>query len=379
MADNDPIPKLRVIEDEDVPAESVIRLGKEKPEKAPAQRLQQDPVPTVRPVPEPRPVVPEAASRLESVTREHFEGRSVEPGVEAIYDPQTTQETIEQPWGGQEKQVSGIPYGWFVLIGLLVAGGGIWSILKMKEGEKKVTVAHETVREKVVQAEKEEADARELVDEVETVVRNYLAADTLEKITPLIRQPERVRPLIEKTWQTEPKKAAKFLRLKMFQPANIEGKPFWVVSAEVADGPAENLLLEQTGDAEVKVDWETHVCYQPMAWGDFIVARPSDQSYDFRVFVMRDSFYSHEFSDSSKWRSFRLTTKNSVEHLFGYVAAGSEMAKQLDDACAGSPRNMASAILRLRFLPEAGSPRGVVIEKMVAPRWVYAVEPSDAP
>lgn len=380
MAENDPIPKLRVLEDqEESPAEGVVRLGPQKPEKAPAQRLQQDPVPTVRPVYEAPAPVPEAAARLESTTREAFEGRSVEPGVEAIFDQHAAAETVEQPWGGEEKRVSGIPYGWFILIGLIVAGGGVWSLLKMKEGEKKAAVVAETVREKVEKDEQDEAVARDLVTEVEKTVRGYLAADTPEGIAPFIRQPKRVLPLLEKEWQLHPKKAEKFLRLTMFQPAMIEGKSFWVVRAEVENAPSENLLLEQYGDAEVKVDWETNICYQPMAWGDFIVARPSDHSLDLRVMVERDTFYSHEFSDSKKWRCFRLTAKNSVEHLFGYVAADSETARLLDTYCAGSPRNIASTILRLRFLPESGTPRGVVIDKIVEPRWVYVTEPTDAP
>jgi hypothetical protein len=380
MAENDPTPKLRIIEEqEETPAESVVRLGGGKTEKAPAQRLQQDPVPAVRPVHEAPATTPEAAARLESVAREHFEGRSVEPGVEAIFEQQAAAATVEQPWGGEEKRVSGIPYGWFVLIGLLVISGGVWSLLKMKEGEKKVAIAHGTVREKVEKDEQDEAVARELVDEVESVVRSYLAADTQEKILPLVRQPERVRPLIEKAWQTRPKKAVKFVRMRMFQPALLDGKPFWVVRAEVEDGPAENLLLEQTGDAGVKVDWETHVSYQPIPWEDYIANRAADQSFDFRIYVTPDNFYSHEFADSSKWRCFRLTTKDSAEHLFGYVAADSEAARFLAEACAHAPRGTTAAILRLRRLPESGSPRGVVIEKIVAPRWVHVTEPADAP
>jgi len=380
MPEHDPTPKLRVIEDqEETPAEGVVRLGPEKPEKAPNQRLQQDQAPTVRPIQEPRPAPNESPARLESATRDYFDGRSVEPGVEAILDQQVATETIETPWGGQEKRVSGIPYGWFLLIGLVVAGAGLWSILQTKKGEKNVAAAHETVREKVEKDEQKDAAARDLVAEVEKVVRSYLAADTIEDIVPLIRQPERVRPLIEKEWQTKPKVASKFRRLAMFQPATIEGKPFWVIRAEVENSPPENLLLEQTGDAEVKVDWETQVCHQPMPWNDYVSSRPSGQSFDFRVTVERDNFFSHEFSDASKWRCFRIGAKNSVERLFGYAPADSEIAKFLEAYCAGAPRKTASVILRLRFLPEAGSPRGVVIEKVVAPRWVYLKDPTDAP
>jgi hypothetical protein len=201
----------------------------------------------------------------------------------------------------------------------------------------------------------------------------------MEALLPLVRHPERVRPLIEGRWKTNPKKAQKFHRLAMFQPAMLDGKPFWVVRAEVEGGSPENLLLEQTGEAEVKVDWETQVGHQPMPWSEYIARRPSDKSMDFRVWAVRDNHYSHEFSDLSRWRCFRITTKDSPEHLFGYAPAGSETAKALEAACAGAPKNIATVILRLRFLPEAGSPRGVVIEKIVEPRWVHVEEPKDAP
>lgn len=381
MADTDPIPKLRVVEDNDSPPESVVRLGREKPVQLPSQRLQPAAVPTLRTIEqsEPAEARPESAARLESATREYFDGRSVEPGVEAILDQQQTEEGIENPWGDRERRVGGIPYGWFILIALALVGAGIWSLLKMKEGEAKVTVAHETVREKVEEDEKDAAAARELVTAVETVVRKYLAAETIEAITPLVRHPKRVGPLIEEAWKSQPKKALKFTRLAMFQPALLDGKTFWVVRAGVESGEPVNLLLEQTGETEVKVDWETQVTHQPMLWDKYIAERPSDKSYDFRVWAVKDTFFSHEFSDSSRWRCFRLTANQSGEHLFGYAAADSEVAKTLDAYCAGAPRNLATVILRLRFLPASGSQRGVVIEKMVEPRWVHAVDPTDAP
>lgn len=166
----------------------------------------------------------------------------------------------------------------------------------------------------------------------------------------------------------------------MFQPAMLDGVPFWVVRAEVEDGAPENLLLEQIGEADAKVDWETHVCHQPIPWDRYVNERPAGVSMDFRVWAVRDTHFSHEFSDSGRWLCFRLTAKDSDEYLFGYAPADSEVAKVLDTYCAGAPKNLATVILRLHIPESSASPRGVVIEKMVEPRWIHVKDPSkDAP
>ena len=376
MADPDPTPKLRVVEENEAAADDgVVRLGGEKPGSSSVPKLSSPAPQAYKSAATPA----EPAERLEGASREIFEGRSIEPGVEAILEQAATNENIEQPWGAAERRLSGIPYGWFLLIGAVIAGAGIWSFVAMRKGEAKVEVAHEVVREKVEEDIKKEADARELVDKVEEVVRQYLAADTIDAIIPLVRHPDRVRPLIEEAWKTRPKKALAFKRLAMFQPAQLDGKPFWIVRAELEGGGAENLLMEDGGLEDLRVDWETQVTHQPIPWEEYVAKRPSDRSYDFRLWAVRDNHYSHEFADSSKWRCFRIITKDSQENLYGYAPVDSEIAQTLDKHCDASPRGLATVILRLRALPSSASPRGVVIEKVVAPRWVYVEEPKDAP
>ncbi len=371
MSEPEPIPKLRIVEDQDAPAEDVVRLGglgQDTPRSSGAARQPAAPAPA-----------PEPAARLESASREHFEGRSVEPGMEAILDRPESTENVESPWGGSGHRLSGIPYGWFLLLALLLAGAGFWSLRAMKKGEDKAEASRVVLQEKIEEDKQEDAEARVLVDAVEDRVRAYLAAETVEGLLPHVRHPERVRPLIEETWKTRPRPSRKFNRMTMFQPALLDGKPFWVVRAEVEGGEAENILLEQTGPAEVKIDWETHTGYQPMPWDRYATERPDSRSLDFRVWAQRDLHFSHEFSDSGKWRSFRLTAKDSVEHLFGYAEAGSETDRLLETYCAGAPRKTATVLLRLRFPPGSGSPRGVLIEKVVETRWVHVEDPSDAP
>ena len=362
MSESDP--KLRIVDDQDEKADEVVRLKAtgtsfDQVERLTPKKVLQD----------------EEPERLESQPRENFEGRSQEPGVEAILDKEEIVENVEQPWGLRDGRLAGVPYGWFVLVMVAVIAACVWAAIQMQKGEQQVAVRLQEVRDMNEDDAAEDRAARELVDRIEKLVSDYLAADTLDKILPLVRQPERVKPLIEAEWKVRPKQALKFARVTMFQPASIPSSTFWIIRAEVRDGEPQNLIVEQKGETDVRVDWETHVCYQPMDWGRYIAERPS-AAMDFRLWITPDSYYSHEFSNAGRWRCYRLKTKGSDDHLFGYAPADSDIARELDRFFQGNSGGMATVIARLRFPAGGNSPRGVVIDKLIEPRWMYVTDPS---
>jgi hypothetical protein len=363
---SDPSPKLRVIDEDPAESAEVVRLGGKGVPAGSVERIQAAPP---KEVPE----------RLETEVRESFEGRSIEPGVETILEKQVVAANVEQPWGVGDGRLAGVPYGWFVLILAVLAGAGLWSIRSIRQGEVQLDVQHGAVWDKVAKEEDETRAARKLVERVEEVVAAYLAADTLEEVLTWVRQPERVRPMIEEEWKSHPKRSLEFVRMGVFQPLDLDGRTFWVVSVEVDGGAVEHLQLEQSGEFEVKVDWETHVRRQPMDWDRYVAGRPAD-ALDFRVWAVPDTLYSHEFSDSGRWRCFRLLAPDSDEYLFGYAATGSEIATELEALSGMNSDARAAVILRLKAPAESASPRGVVIEKIVAPRWLILDAPSkDSP
>ena len=356
-------PKLRVVDDEAENADNgVVRLKAAGTSFDEVERL----------APE---KVAEDPERLESERRALFEGRSLEPGVEAILDQEEVAENVEQPWGESGRRLGGVPYGWFVLVVGAVIAAGVWAVNKTHTGEQVVEQRLAEVREKDEDDAAEERAARELVDRIEKVVSDYLAADTVEKIVPLVRHPDRVKPLIEAEWKVRPKRPLKFSRLATFQPASIPQGTFWVIRAEVRDAEPQNLIVEQTGDTDVRVDWETQVCHQPMDWARYIAERPTG-AMDFRVWLTPDSYYSHEFSNAGRWRCYRVTVRDSDETLFGYTLADSPVARELDQYFQLAPNSVATAIVRLRFPAGGTSPNGVVLDKLIEPRWMYVTDPS---
>jgi hypothetical protein len=363
----DPEPKLRVIDETTEEPAEMVRLG--------AGGVS---VETVERLPGRKEKV--APARLEGEARENFDGRSVEPGVEAILDQPGVAESVEQPWGVSDSRLVGLPYGWFVLILMALVAAGVWSLRAMRYGEIKVEIDHGAIREQVAKDVDATQEATQLVERVEEVVAAYLRAETIETILPWVRHPERVRPMIEEAWKIEPKQRLKYERMTLFQPANMERKAFWVVRAEVEEGEMQSLLIEQTGESEVKVDWETHVWRQPMPWNEYFANRPDSGALDFRVWAVPDQFFNHEFSDARRWKCFRLTAKGSEEHLFGYALAGSEECQEMETLCQSAAGQKASLLLRLRIQEGSVSPRGVVIERVVAPRWAIVDDPGeDAP
>ncbi len=358
---SDTPPKLRIVDEEASAEEEVLRLGKEAPERV--ARL--------------KPGGPPEVERIESAPRESFDGRSSEPDMGLLLDAPALAEEVESPWGLKDGRVAGVPYGWFVLVGLMLAGLIVWSIRAAGRGERNVEETKREVMRIVEDDAAAEAAATQLVDRVEQVLRRYLAADTVEDTLPWIRDPERVRPLLEDWMARHPGRSLKFTRMGMFHPSLLEN--FWLVRVDVENGPTQHIQLEQTGDTEVKVDWESHVCYQPMLWDHFAAKRPDDRALDFRVWATPDNHFSHEFSDSGRWVCFRLTARDSEEWLYGYAPAGSEAASWMTLATQASRNAMTPFLLRLRVPTQAASPRGAVIESVLTQGWTIVDGPKDGP
>jgi hypothetical protein len=141
----------------------------------------------------------------------------------------------------------------------------------------------------------------------------------------------------------------------------------------------QKLIIEIDPAGKPLIDWETLVCYQPMPWDRFASERPAGSSMDFRVYVERDTFFSHEFSDADQWLCFRLTALEAEESMFGYVRADSEEARTLLEALVKNGGGRASMILRLGIPERLQSRQGVVIEKVLSARWIYIDPPEAAP
>ena len=145
-------------------------------------------------------------------------------------------------------------------------------------------------------------------------------------------------------------------------PLTLSGRPFWQVLAVIDATHGEAILLEQISDTEVRVDWESHVDYQPMPWQDY-ARNPSAKAMAFRVMVEESPRYVGEFMDERRWASFRLSNPDTEEILYGYVLRDSALHGRIQNALARSSRRM---ILRLQGSSEIKARQSVVIHELIS-------------
>jgi hypothetical protein len=209
-------------------------------------------------------------------------------------------------------------------------------------------------------------------------VKGFFDAQTVDSLAPFCRHSSRVKPLMEQYYGGKKVPLNRLLRVMQLEPLTIDNRPnFWVLIVELANHETRNLALEILENGEPRVDWETMVCYQPMDWKTYSQERPNTVSMDFRVNVEANDFYSHEFANPKEWESFRLTTRDSGEILYGYAKAGTPEAKEIIENLVANGGRKCSMILRLSIPKGMQSPHAVVIERLLSTRWMYLDPPPD--
>jgi hypothetical protein len=368
MAREDKPLRLRTVDDETVEAVPVVRLENRETE---ARERDAKPV---------RLGAVEAdlpSRRLDLPSREEIELRTHQPGIELLIEPEIANpDLLEENWGEATVRRNPIPWGWFALIGLTITGAVIWSLTRVENADEQLDQIRETTQSVLVDEEKEEMEASRLVDRIDRQLRAYFNATTVDALATMIRHPDRVVPLTKRYYTERPVFTARLRSIKVMQPLTLDNRGnFWMASVILENGMVRNMIIEIDEDGRPLIDWETLVCYQPLSWDEFVSRRPTGTSMDFRVYVERDNFYSHEFADSDQWTSFRLTALDSEETLFGYAHAGSAEAKAIEQIIGQNQAGRATLILRLSIPEGLASRRGAVIEKMVNSRWLYVLPP----
>jgi hypothetical protein len=370
MARDDKPLELRPVDDEVVETTPVIRLDNPETE---GREKDSKPVRLVTHAAE-----DDESRRLALPAKEQVELRTHQPGIDSLIDTEVLNpDVLEQKWGETSSRRNPVPWGWFALIGLVIAGLVIWSISHVGKSDEKAEQFRAETRIDQVDDAKEDLEAGLLIDRIEAVLRKVCNATSVDELAAIVRHPERVTPLMRKYYESNPLTSVGLKSIKSLQPMTIDRRGnFWVATVLQDDGKSRSLIIEILESGQPRVDWETLVCYQPMKWDDYAVRRPAGTSLDFRVYVQPDNLYSHEFANSDQWMNFHLTALESEEPVFGYVRTDSPEAAVLRRLIDQNGGGRTTLILRLMIPEGLNSPRGVVIEKVVNPRWLYVDSPA---
>lgn len=308
--------------------------------------------------------------------REEMRGKSKKPtGAQLV---EREEYTPEMRWEESAEEKRRVPWGWVAVVCMAFAGGLIWSLIQVGKGKGTREVMEEEVQGVLErEAEEEEAAAR-TIDALERSTRNFFDARSVDELLESVRHPERVRPFLEKYYGEGGVAPRRVRSVENMDPLTIDLMAnFWLVRLLFEDGETADVVTEVVPRDGVRVDWETYVCYQPMDWNDFAMGRPEGFSGDFRVYVEADHYYSHEFSDSERYASFRLTALRGDETLYGYVERSSPLFGKMEEELAKSEGGVTPMLLRLKIPEGVKSDRGVVIEEMIMARWLYLENPME--
>lgn len=328
-----------------------------------------------------QPVQLRIAEEVEVLTTDQKELSKIktqDPCVSAIITDDDEAEDLEEAWGEKKRN---LPSGWLILTALVILGLSSWAMYSVFKAQPTTQQKDNEKKDLLVDLNKENEEVKLTLLNMEDRVRGYLSAPDLETMLQYVRHPDRVKPLMEHYYQSHDITPGEFEQFKRIRSMGLESLSFVYGRVSLTDGTARKVLIEQLSDGSFKVDWESDVCYLPMVWSDYIKQTPAEPM-DMRVHVTPDHFYAFEFRDESKYQCYKITTRDSDEHLFGYVKKGSRAAidiKQLIEKRkfngGGTKEPMT---LRLVFPSDSHSKRCVIIDSMLAPRWTYVTAPPKA-
>lgn len=325
------------------------------------------------------PEEPRAPQRLDLPQHDEDDLRTHQPGIEALIETSGADpDALEQAWEKGAVHRRTIPWGWFVLMGLMLVGSAMWSLKQVREADAQADQILYTTQSVLENDTQQDIEAGKLIDRINTVTKDFFAAKSVEVLCRHVRHPERVKSLMEQYYGGTQISQPAMARSNLLQPLTLDNRAnFWMQSVVLQNQETRNLLIEILESGEPKIDWETMVCYQPMAWDEFARDRPTSTSLDFRVYIEPDNFFSHEFADSTQWNSYRLTALDSEETLFGYSKVNDATSGEILTLLNQNGGRRVSVILRISVPEGIQSRRGVVIEKLLSPRWIF-LDPPEA-
>ena len=334
-----------------------------------------------------KPMVFKEASILEEDDESLGEGwkRSSQSGRLMKRKVVATAHESEQPdWEGEPADhptpESGRMYLWLLLglfaltagLGLFARTAGLGVLVKnFVESRREVVHSEDELTMEDLGLNIDDSDPPEEVDvsvdtvQVEAVVKRFLEAADVDELLGLARNRSRVEPLMRRYYEKNAYNASGFRRLVMSSEMQIKGD-LVSVQVELPDLTRKLIVLERKDDTYI-VDWESWVTYGEMGWKELRASR-STKPVLMRVLISNVEYYNFGFSDENKWQSYRLSSDDKQESLYGYIDVNSEVASKM--RLLNSVRREMALTIRVRFPEGAKADNQVIIEEVIASGWV---------
>lgn len=241
------------------------------------------------------------------------------------------------------------------------------SKLEDKELQKAVTLLTQNLPEKSANGNTPEEPLIEInleqIEACKEVTQQFLEAPNIAALEPIIRDPERVFPLLVEYYANKP-----------YQPESVQdtmddgvsqtiGK-FVSFSVILRDYSKQLIALEVTADGP-KVDWESWVGYSEQTPNDLILTQPTHEVL-LRTKISADSYYNFDFNDDQQWVSYRLHGENNQPSLQAYLDINSPLISNLPRI--GDPPR--AFIIKIKYPQKVRAPDQVILTEVISEGWV---------
>ena len=203
-----------------------------------------------------------------------------------------------------------------------------------------------------------------VLGEAEPLARKFLSATTVEEILPIVRDPAVAEARIRKAHPDGKIDAPGISQFNAGQGMLATGG-LYSIPVLTRDQEARSLAFVQTPEG-LKIDWETWVGWSEIPWGEFRTTKPVVGQV-FRVILSPVDYYNFDFTDDSKWKSYRLESPDKEHAIYGYVEKGSLLDRQVH---LDGDKKSVLMTLSLKFPADARSDSQVQIERYVCDGWV---------
>lgn len=194
----------------------------------------------------------------------------------------------------------------------------------------------------------------------------FLNCESVTELAKLIRDPERVMPLVRSYYERIPFEKVGALEIDEDGVAQVS-KHFASFAVVLKDYSSRPIAVELSEEGAL-VDWESWVGYCEIPWETFVDNKVR-KTTEVRVSVQRAFYYNFSFRDDSQWVCFRLARSPDEPVVFGYLPVDSPILSKL-------PKQNgleATFVLKVRFPDPAVSSNQVLIEEFIQSGWVLGL------
>lgn len=268
-----------------------------------------------------------------------------------------------------------------VIIAILSAGGVGFYMLRQIKIQQELTGSLASIDPGMIVKPAE--DVMRNVENAKIVLKRFLEAESVEKLSAEVRHPEVTRPRMDRYYAAKPLKPRTIKsESQSWIEVRIGDAEFITGRIELDDFRTPSVALEIIPGSDPKMDWESYVNWAEMPWKDFL-RTPPEEAMEYRVRASldsRDQYYNYSFKGREKdLLCFKLEDPEKFGSCWAYCDKDSEAATQLlfnlkrsrqQGIANEEGKVVISCILKLRFPPEGMKTNQVMIEKFIHDNWV---------